>query len=115
MRKSKIRRPEPADLVLQSVAPDDCSLPKPRGSKVQKIGSFGETQLAKSRLEQTRAFGLVSIVTGTQYWRCHVCGRIGEESRCCGVLAAQVVICKSCLQIHGVPMRIGECRCRKRK
>jgi hypothetical protein len=88
MRKSKIRRPEPADLVLQSVAPDDCSLPKPRGSKVQKIGSFGETQLAKSRLEQTRAFGLVSIVTG---------------------------ICKSCLQIHGVPMRIGECRCRKRK
>jgi hypothetical protein len=79
-------------LVLETPAPNDPSLPKPRGKCVEN--QFEERGNLEYKLERTKEFGgLVPEFYGQQYWRCPSClsiyHDINNARKCCGSGANQ--------------------------
>jgi hypothetical protein len=96
-------------LNLESVAPDDPKLPKPRG----KLPPERKTNIHEAaRLKRTRDFGgLVPETEGQQFWMCTVCGSIHmskvDAADCHGCSATRIQICFGCRR------RITDCTCGK--
>jgi hypothetical protein len=96
-------------LNLESVAPDDPSLPRPRG----KLPPARKTNIHEAaRLKRTRDFGgLVPESEGEQFWMCNACNNVhttkGDAFACHGRGAARVQVCLRCKK------RIADCTCGK--
>jgi hypothetical protein len=96
------------DLVLDSLEPDDKSLPKPRGWMDKKRTPKSD-ELAK--LEATRKLGgLVPDRIGGVGWQCSQCSSIYENcmeaKACCRAHANQIQVCSKCCH------RVADCVCR---
>lgn len=119
MRKVKIPKPEPPDLVLDYVDPADPEVPAPKNSIASHASEKVNNYIA-TRYEITKKIeGLVPDQYGKGYWRCTTCFKIWETSpmakECCHGNFAQVQVCIVCHKNHGQLLRIGECRCEPRK
>jgi len=107
MKLSRLRLPEPTNLVLQLVGPNDPTLPPPRGRR-RKARKVDDSELA--HLEATRAGGgLCPEIYGIQHYWCDSCHTIfqsrAEAIDCCKSGASKVSICKKCFR------RLSECTC----
>jgi hypothetical protein len=97
-KTSRIPRPEPADLQLQTTSPDDCTLARPRG-RILRRRSVDWNELHK--LEATKRFGgLLPEGNGEQAWQCVACLAIyhtqAEAVGCCQKRANRIQQCKWC-------------------
>jgi hypothetical protein len=100
------RKPEPADLQLQTTSPDDRTLPRPRGRRRRR--KIKRRELAK--LEATKQFGgLLAEGSDAQAWQCIGCLGIyytrTEAVGCCQKSANRVQQCRWCKR------RISDCVC----
>jgi hypothetical protein len=109
--KSRLRKPEPENLQLQSFAPDDPALPKPLGFRRTNRRKQDKCEAAK--LAATKRFGgLLPVQLGPQFWQCARCRAIhrtrAHAMGCCKVRANRI---QTCANGHRLP----DCTCPKRR
>jgi hypothetical protein len=109
----EVRAQGPVVLIVEQLAPDDSSLPPPRGcaEPSRKINPREQ-----SKLEAVKRFGgLIPTTDGVQYWQCPSCLSIDPDRQairgCCGQIPNPIQICLNCLKTRKGIFRIGSCRC----